>query len=293
MNLPPSEDVSIRAPDGVPLFGRLWPAQQGRGGLLIAHGLGEHQGRYQHVVERLAPALGLSALGFDFRGHGRSPGRRGSVAHYQDLIDDLAAAAAFLRSHVGGGPLWILGHSQGALLATEVVRTNPGLAAGLILSSPSFQVVIPVPAWKRALAEALRKVAPTWAISGKVPPAWLSTVEGYAQGRAGDPLVHPMICANIYFGMKSLGTALLSSAGELTPPVLIVMGGRERIVSLAAARTFCDRLGSRDRTFREFNNSAHEPLNDVESDAVLGQIEDWIRARIGQAGENAEAVLTG
>ena len=50
-----------------------------RGQVLIVHGLGEHAARYDPVAAALN-AEGWSVLGFDQRGHGRSSGRRGTLA---------------------------------------------------------------------------------------------------------------------------------------------------------------------------------------------------------------------
>ena len=46
--------------------------------VVIAHGAGEHGGRYRHVVERIVPA-GYPVYAHDHRGHGRSQGRRAVI----------------------------------------------------------------------------------------------------------------------------------------------------------------------------------------------------------------------
>src|ERR1700735_4024101 len=62
--------------------------QELQGVVTIAHGYGEHIGRYEHVAERLNEA-GFAVYGLDHHGHGRSAGKRGRVA--------LAAAVADLN----------------------------------------------------------------------------------------------------------------------------------------------------------------------------------------------------
>ncbi|MGA7670948.1 MAG: alpha/beta hydrolase, partial [Nitrolancea sp.] len=70
-------DGTFTAPDGLELYVQSWVSrdQPTRGVMGIVHGLGEHSGEYEHVVERLVPA-GFAVYGFDLRGHGRSPGQR-------------------------------------------------------------------------------------------------------------------------------------------------------------------------------------------------------------------------
>ena len=65
--------------DGVALFYRRWPAPQGPANqaIVIFHRGHEHSGRLQHIADELA--LGdYDIYAWDARGHGRSPGARGS-----------------------------------------------------------------------------------------------------------------------------------------------------------------------------------------------------------------------
>ncbi len=74
---PQEFSIASRA-DGLPLHARLWSGEEPRGTLVIAHGLGEHGGCYDHVAEVLTAEAGLvDVLAFDFRGHGASPGAGG------------------------------------------------------------------------------------------------------------------------------------------------------------------------------------------------------------------------
>ncbi|MGY5036861.1 alpha/beta hydrolase, partial [Streptomyces sp. 900116325] len=61
--------------------------------LLLAHGLGEHARRYDHVVERLV-GLGLVVYAPDHRGHGRSGGKRIELHDWSEFLDDLHRLSA-------------------------------------------------------------------------------------------------------------------------------------------------------------------------------------------------------
>ena len=87
----------------------------------------------------------------DLRGHGRSPGRRGVIRRYDDLVADIRAALDWAARERPGLPCFLLGHSNGGLLALRLVlEADPGHdgppPAGLILSNPSLQIVTPIPA---------------------------------------------------------------------------------------------------------------------------------------------------
>src|ERR1043166_7201001 len=90
--LQPTEHC-LRVSDGTELFYRAWlPENAGSAGyskaLLLFHRGHEHSGRWQETVE----ALGLddvAVFAWDQRGHGRSPGDRGSAKDLATVIKDV------------------------------------------------------------------------------------------------------------------------------------------------------------------------------------------------------------
>src|SRR3954468_18207250 len=57
------------------LYVRTWERNDPTHVVVIAHGYGEHIGRYDHVAEALGEG-GASVYGLDHAGHGRSDGER-------------------------------------------------------------------------------------------------------------------------------------------------------------------------------------------------------------------------
>ena len=54
---------------------RHWPVDDAKACVLLAHGLAEHTGRYEHVAARFNER-GVAVVGPDHIGHGASPGVR-------------------------------------------------------------------------------------------------------------------------------------------------------------------------------------------------------------------------
>src|SRR5210317_1276336 len=74
--------------DGIEIFYRQYQAESERARMVIAHGLGEHSGRYGNVIERVLPK-GISVWAPDHRGHGQSGGQRGHVLNFVQYLTDL------------------------------------------------------------------------------------------------------------------------------------------------------------------------------------------------------------
>ena len=170
--------ANLTTDDGLPLFLHDWPHAAPRGTVLIVHGLGEHGGRYAHVAAQLN-AWGWRVMAHDHRGHGRSGGERGRIASDETLLRDLARVIDAARAEQPG-PLLLLGHSLGGLIAARFVAEGlqPQPAAwsrevqALVLSSPALAIEMnPV---QKLMMKIVPKVAPNLTVGNGIEPANLT-----------------------------------------------------------------------------------------------------------------------
>jgi alpha-beta hydrolase superfamily lysophospholipase len=268
---------TIRSADGLDLHATFYPGSDPKGVLVVSHGLGEHSGCYEGFARTIAgtPET-VDVLTFDYRGHGRSPGRRGVVRRYADFVLDLRSAldrAAELRP---GAPLFLMGHSNGGQVALHAILAEPARVEGLILSNPSLRIAARVPAHKYVAGLVLRRLAPFVTLTSTVTDEQLTRdPESLAQRRA-DPLRHGRISAPLFFGMVEGGATVLSRAESVQLPALMILGAADTVVDPTATRAFFDRLGSADKTLKVYPEALHEPLNDVEREAVVADILAWL-----------------
>jgi alpha-beta hydrolase superfamily lysophospholipase len=82
----------------------VWRGSEPRLIVVLAHGYGEHAGRYDHVARRLAEA-GAVVYGPDHIGHGRSDGERVLVQDVGDLVSDLHAVIRQACDELPGLPV--------------------------------------------------------------------------------------------------------------------------------------------------------------------------------------------
>lgn len=278
--------------DGMPLHARLWSGDDPQGTLVIAHGLGEHGGCYAHVADALTSEPGLvDVLAFDFRGHGASPGRRGYVHHYDDLLDDLRAALDWSKNHRPSGPRFLLGHSNGGQVAFRVALKRQDFLTGLILSNPSFRLRYPVPKLKLWLGKLLRLLAPSLTLSSVLPPEMISRDPAVPAQRDADPLRHSRISAPLFFGMIEGGEAALLRASELTLPLFLILGGSDPVVDHHATLDFFDHISSTDKTLRLDPDAVHEPFNDLGRRQLIQALADWLRHRLETLATSPESQI--
>src|SRR5699024_144323 len=98
-------------------------------------GLGQHSGDY-HEFSRILTGRGIDVWTIDHVGHGMTEGEPGRVGPLPDLVENarlLTVMAAGWRARdpagAGGGPVVLVGHSLGAVVAAETaarIRTHGG-----------------------------------------------------------------------------------------------------------------------------------------------------------------------
>src|SRR5271166_5677864 len=150
-----ASELTVPSRDGVTLKARWWAVPRTRGIVVVAHGLGEHGGAYAHLAEAVGPALDIDFLAIDFRGHGRSSGRRGVVRRYEDLVEDLRAAVAWALTRRPYVPIFLLGHSNGGQVVLRLALEGAKKIAGVIASNPLIRIAMPVPPAKLKIGRIL------------------------------------------------------------------------------------------------------------------------------------------
>jgi fermentation-respiration switch protein FrsA (DUF1100 family) len=125
------EILKIPTPDGVTLAARYLPHPQARHLLLFFHGNAEDLGEVEPRLHLLRERLGVSVLGWDYRGYGWSGGSVGEPATQRDAH----AVLAYVKDKLGVPPERVLlyGYSLGGGPAVELAATHR--VGGLILQN--------------------------------------------------------------------------------------------------------------------------------------------------------------
>src|SRR5262245_17008718 len=139
MTVLPSTEFRFTSEDGVNIACARWDSHDSVHGVVqIAHGMGEHIGRYSDTIASLV-SVGLTVYGSDHRGHGRTAL---SPTHFGDfgpggfdlLVEDIFRLSRMARHEHPGQPFVLLGHSMGSFAAQQYVLEHSREIDGLVLS---------------------------------------------------------------------------------------------------------------------------------------------------------------
>jgi len=107
--------------------------------VVFAHGLGStHWGEKARAYEEACASRSWSFLAVDFRGHGHSDGHL-SEMRALDWLEDLALMVGEARSRAGG-PVFLVGSSQGGWAAAWLSLLDPERVAACALIAPALKL---------------------------------------------------------------------------------------------------------------------------------------------------------
>lgn len=266
---------------GVELLVRHWPARgAARAVVAIVHGFNSHGGHYAWAAPRLA-AEGLSVYAVDLRGRGKSGGARFRVGQVEEYEADVATLLELVRAREGRRPVFLLGHSAGGVVASLYALDHGVELAGLI--SESFAFRVPAPAPVLALVKGLGALAPGLPVL-KLPTKDFSRDPAVVAAMNADPLIAGEAQPAGTVAAMLRGTVRLERGfPRITLPVLILHGSADKVTVPAGSRQFHAEAGAADKTLKMYEGHAHDLLNDLGRERVLGDIAAWIRARLPAA----------
>jgi alpha-beta hydrolase superfamily lysophospholipase len=271
--------------DGLALHLRVWPADDPRRGVVVlVHGLGEHSGRYDHVARRLN-GLGFAVVGYDHRGHGRSPGQRGGMPADETPCADLGRVLYAARECFAG-PLVLVGHSLGGLIAGRFVAEGlqPAPAAwwrpvdALVMSSPALDPG--TSAVQKLLLAVVAPMLPNLAVNNGLKVDWISRDAGVVEAYAADPLVHDRVTGRLGLFVARQGPAVIAAAPKWKTPTLLMWAGADRCVAPAGSAAFAAGAPRDVVTVREWPGLFHEIFNEPEQGDVLKVLDAWLAAHV-------------
>lgn len=265
--------------DGLKIFAQAWePEGEIKAVVCLVHGIGEHTGRFEPVT-KLFTKHGLVLFGADWRGHGRSEGKRGHVHSIEAVLDDTDILLDKARIKYPGKPLFLYGQSLGAIIVLYygLVR-NPAIS-GIIATSPALHSSLDEQPVKIAIAKILGSVFPSVTLHSGLNPDWLSRDKAIVQAYRDDPMVHYQISLGFAKILIRIRKWALDNSAGFPLPLLLMHGTHDKIAYPSGSIDFSRPIGN-NCTFIQWQGAYHELHNEPEKDEVIKTMTSWINGTI-------------
>jgi alpha-beta hydrolase superfamily lysophospholipase len=266
-------EFTWQSKDNLQFYAQEWrPDGEIRAAIGLVHGLGEHSGRYQHVAE-FFNQHGIGVVAMDYRGHGRTAGIRGHGS-YDAISEDIDHLLEETSKRYPGLPIFLYGHSLGgALVLYYTLKRRPTLK-GVICTSPGL---IPAqdPGGKIILAKIMSAVYPSFTMVNGLDISGLSHDTSVSKAYKADPLVHDKVSARLGLDLVQDGQWIIKHGSDFPLPLLLMQGSADRLVNPTGTIEFAAG-GNGNFTFKLLDGLYHELHNEIEKEAVLGEMVAWI-----------------
>jgi len=273
------EEGAIFSRDGTRLHWQRYAPHRPRAAVAVLPGGGDHGGRYPALTRALVEA-GLEVSLLDFRGHGRSEGRRWHVDAFSEYHDDLAAFLASVRERSPGVKVFVAAHSMGALVAATWALLPGRGADGFVFSSPWFRPAVDPPSLKVALGRLAGRIVPWLPVSTGLRPEDLTADPEMQRWTDQDPLYGRKTTPRWFEEATAAQAGLFPRMREFRHPLLVLAGSADRIADPSGGEALADQCSSPDAGFRLYEGLRHEIWNEVDRARTVGDARDWIAARV-------------
>ena len=257
------------------VFSRDWqPAGSPRGAVALVHGLGEHSGRYERLARRFTDA-GFAVWAIDLRGHGQSPGARGDT-RFAPALEDIDALVARCGASGAGVPVFLYGHSLGALLSVLWLLERPAApVTGAVISAIGLHSALREQAVKVRAARVLGRAVPRARMKSGIDPKTLSRDPEVVAAYRKDKLVHDIV--SLGFGRDALDgvDAVVAGAARLAVPLLVIHGSKDVLAYASGAREL-GALAPGVCTLQVYEGLFHEVHHEPEQAKVFADVLAWI-----------------
>ncbi|MBO4676245.1 MAG: lysophospholipase [Oscillospiraceae bacterium] len=274
--------------------------------LQVIHGLGEHQGRYVSFARFLAEN-GFAVYTSDLPGHGPAAAETGSLGRFPrggwlQAAEGQHALLERAKELWPGKPVFLFGHSMGSFLARSCLILWPGGLQGCILCGTGHLARPLVAAGSAAaevtaklrgednVSEFLRKMA-FGSYNQRIPEAaspnaWICRDEAVVAAYDADPLCGLTPSSGLIREMMR-GIRLITDPAKqkrMDPelPVLFISGEEDPVGEYGAgvrrALESFRKAGMKRAELRLYPGDRHELINELDRDAVWGDILAWLKA---------------
>lgn len=264
----PPEDIETDGHAGL-LIGSLWsPPGDPTWVAVIAHGYGEHIGRYQWVADRLT-SDGAVVYAHDHIGHGRSEGERVLIEDFEQVVDDLHLLVQRAHEDHPDLPVVLIGHSMGGMIAARYTQRHADALTATVLSGPVLG------SWAATALADLDEIPPT-----PIDIATLSRDPDVGRTYEEDELVwHGDFKRPTLKALRATIEAI-NVGGHLRVPTIWLHGEDDQLVPIDPSSEGWAHIRPADGVAKSYPDARHEIFNETNREEVLDDVLGFVHEHV-------------
>ena len=267
---------ALRTLGGASLYYQSWfPDETPTGVLLVAHGLAEHSGRYEHFAAFFVDH-GYAVFAIDHLGHGKSDGDRCHVRQFSDYTDGISLLLDLVHAECPATPVFLIGHSMGGLIATRFLIDKQAEFAGCVLSGAALKAPVEPPAILRVLVKLFSRIVPKLGVM-QLDGSQVSRDPEVVDKYRNDPLVFTgKVTARLAEQIFSEMASVKDKLACIRLPILILHGSADGLTSPEGSKMLHEQARSDNKKLIIYEGLYHEVYNEPEQEEVMNDVVNWL-----------------
>ena len=256
------------------LFTREKRASKGNQTVIIVHGIAEHSGRYEDMMQFFYDN-DISSFAFDLRGHGQSAGERGKLKDFKLILEDVHHIVHHVKKAYPKDQVFMLGHSLGGLITHMYAVTHQDVVGIITSGAPTnfIKDVLPI----RLIGP---KLLGWYHVKTNFADEKLSRIPSVEKDYIHDPLNLKKMYGSLIGQMMVLGVRYLKkNINKHHVPSLILHGEEDKIVPKSMSESMFENIPSKDKLLMIYPSAYHEIFNDLDKEKCLNDVVTWILDR--------------
>ena len=276
----PGRPAIVHAPDGPP-----------EGVILALHGFNDNRNAFDWFAA-FAVERGYRIEAFDQQGFGANR-NRGLWPGNEALTADLQGRVEALREEWPDTPLFVLGESMGAAVATIAFAGDPPPIDGLVMVAPAVWGGPTLNPFLRAVLMTTATLMPRREVTGRGLDRRASDNDDALIALGRNPLTIRETRLDAVAGLVRLMDAAVARAPDLDLPTLVLFGERDEIIPPEVISRFVERLDPADCAAIVYAEGWHLLLRDRQRERVWNDIVAWLEGEVPAAAEPCGAAVAG
>lgn len=261
------------------VFYREWTCVGPKAVIILVHGMGGYSGRFFEFGPILAKS-GFQVYAIEQKGHGESPSIKGHVVNFKLYTSDLKALVKHAAQQHPGKKIFVFGESMGGLITLDFSIHDQNLINGIILVSPLVKDILPMPLKKKAEILKAAIFDPMGFFPAGFNAEMFTRDPVMAKRINSDELEVRNFTAKFFLSILKAMTFINLKPGTLKLPVLMLLSGKDTMVSAEAAEKYFKKIRSKDKELKWYPEMYHALYIDKDREIVYKDILDWMNRRI-------------
>lgn len=280
----PKYDYFVNS-SGLRLFYRSFePESQDIQRIIIGcHGMAGDGEYYVLFADQIVEQTGTAFYIMDYRGHGRSGGKKGDITDFQLYIDDLKEFIEFIQKKHPDKPFFIMGESMGGIVSINYMVQNPDLMRGIIEFAPAVRVAMGsfsiLDAFKAVYYVLVYLVNPgkcVVSVKGREDTGVKNKI--HQQYDNTNPYHLDAVSPRYLLQLNKFSKRSYRAGDKITAPIIIFQGEDDKAVSPEGVKKFFQTIESKDKELILIPEAFHAVFTEPTASGIWDKVKEWLNS---------------